>query len=123
LYRQVILKIFENLFNSFLGKTQIMSFSPINVAKIQSIKLKNMFNMAWVVFPFIQSCIVSFEKVEKVLNPPQKPVTNNNRCRSGSCPLSVKPTKMPMMKHAATFDTKVANGKLLSNLLKINEIA
>jgi hypothetical protein len=61
-----------------------MSFSPINVAKIQSIKLKNMFNKAWVVFPFIQSCIVSFENVEKVLNPPQKPVTNNSRCRSGS---------------------------------------
>ncbi len=100
-----------------------MSFKPIKVAKIQSIKLKMMFNKAWVAFPFIQSCIVSFENVEKVLNPPQKPVTNNNRCWSGNCSFIVKPTKMPMIKHAATFDTNVAKGKLCSNLLKIKEIA
>jgi hypothetical protein len=119
---KLFLKIFENSF-IFIKNAQIMSFKPTKVAKIQRIKLKRMFNKAWVVFPFIQSCIVSFEKVEKVLKPPQKPVTNNSRCRSGSCPFIVKPTKIPMMKHATTFEIKVAKGKLLSNLLKIKEIA
>ena len=56
-----------------------MSFKPAIVAKTQSIKLKITFSKALMKCPSVQSCIVSFEKVENVLNPPQNPVTNNNR--------------------------------------------
>ena len=55
-----------------------MSFKPTKAAKIQRIKLKMIFSKAFVKCPEIQSCIVSFEKVENVLNPPQKPVMNKS---------------------------------------------
>ena len=53
----------------------------------------------------------SFEKVEKVVNPPQKPVVKSSRQVCTNTHLVAKPEKSPMRKQPAMLATKVPNGQ------------
>ena len=56
--------------------------------------------------------IVSNEKVEKVVNPPQNPVTNNHfKLLFAKLFFSKIPIKNPIKKQPTTLVIKVANGK------------
>ena len=94
----------------------------IKVAAKQSVKLNKMFRKAVKSCPFCAKCNVSFEKVENVEKPPQKPVANNKRCASVKLPFVAEAVNAPIRKHAKMFDNNVANGKLISKRLIVNEI-
>lgn len=61
--------------------------------------------------------MLSCEKVENVVNPPQKPVAANNIWLGFHwVSFWVKPSKKPNRKHPKTFTTKVPQGKELIKL-------
>jgi hypothetical protein len=94
----------------------------MKVAAKQSVKLNKTLKNAAKSCPFWANCNVSFEKVEKVEKPPQKPVANSKRWASVKLPLVAEAVNAPIMKHAKTLDSKVANGKSISKRLIVNEI-
>ena len=94
----------------------------MKVAAKQSVKLNKIFKKAVKSCPFCINCNVSFEKVENVEKPPQKPVANNKRCASVKLPFVAEAVNAPIMKHAKTLDNNVASGKFISKRLIVNEI-
>src|SRR5690606_4064178 len=60
------------------------------------------------------SFIFSRAKAEKVVNPPQNPVTKSSfKSEFSICCLAKNPTKIPIIKQPKTFTIKVAHGKAL----------
>lgn len=53
-------------------------FAPARVAKAHAATVMTTYSRAPVVFPALTSRMKSAEKVEKVVNPPQKPTHSNN---------------------------------------------
>lgn len=94
----------------------------MKVAAKQSVKLNKTLRNAVKSCPFCANCSVSFEKVENVEKPPQKPVANNKRWASVKLPLVVEAVNAPMMKHAKTLESNVASGKFISKRLIVKEI-
>lgn len=73
-----------------------------------------MYNSATSEFPDWNSFIFSRAKAEKVVNPPQKPVMNNNfKSAFGICCFVKNPTKIPTIKQPTTFTQNVAQGNKL----------
>lgn len=64
----------------------------------------NKFMYCW----FCQRLILSIEKVEKVVKPPQKPIMNTNF--RGESVFS-KEIRAPIIKHPKILTSKVPNGK------------
>lgn len=62
--------------------------------------------------PFCESKKISPVKVEKVLNPPQKPTEKRNLNCGDKFDFSVSESKMPKMKQLIKFAQKVAYGKV-----------
>lgn len=94
----------------------------MKVAVKQSVKLNKILPNAAKICPFCANCNVSFEKVENVEKPPQKPVAKSKRCASVRLPFVAAAVKTPIRKQAATLESSVANGKLIDKLLIIKEI-
>ncbi len=65
--------------------------------------------------PSRSNATVSYEKAEKVVNPPISPVARNSRHSGVRLPLSVKPKTIPMKKQPIIFTVKVPNGKVEKN--------
>ena len=61
--------------------------------------------------PSLRRAIFSFAKVEKVVNPPQKPTVRNNRQSEFIIsPFSDSPKNKPIRKQPKTFIRNVPNG-------------
>ena len=73
--------------------------------------LANMFATAFHHSPAANIWMVSLVKVEKVLNPPQKPAINNTLAGPPNFPLTLRPTSKPKTKQASTLAKSVAHGK------------
>lgn len=95
---------------------------PIKVAAKQSVKLNKILPKAVNNCPFCANCSVSFENVENVEKPPQKPVAKSKRWASVKFPLVADAVIAPIKKQAATFEINVANGNLIFKSMIINEI-
>ena len=63
---------------------------------------------------------VSFEKAEKVVNPPRIPVAKNSRHSGVILPLSLNPKTIPIRKQPRILTVKVPNGNVESVLVWIN---
>ena len=71
------------------------------------------FKKARWVRPLVQSEWVSLAKVEKVVNPPKKPVARKGMSQLGAV-LEVKnPKRQPMRKHPRTLQVRIPTGKFL----------
>ena len=74
--------------------------------------LIRIFAMAIPLFPLLKSSTVSKLKVEKVLNPPQKPITIRTANELFVKIFSLKiPTTIARTTQLIIFDTSVASGK------------
>src|SRR5690554_3102523 len=94
--------------------SEILIIIPVQTAKTPKITLNAMCKSAKNVFPDWNNFMFSRAKAEKVVNPPQKPVMNNN-LKSGlvSCSFMISPANIPTIKQPAAFTKNVAQGKEL----------
>ncbi len=87
-----------------------MSKTGIATANKHIVTLIKTYTLAKSKFPFCNNCKVSKLKVEKVLNPPQKPVASSNRVEVFKSPRTYKCDTKPITTHAKMFAKKVDQG-------------
>jgi hypothetical protein len=90
---------------------------PVYVAKSPIIILEATYEDAYQNCPSRSIPIVSFEKAEKVVNPPRNPVAKNNLHSGVRLPRSPSPKTNPIRKQPEMFTVNVPKGKVERNLV------
>ena len=100
-----------------------MMINPSHVINIPMNKLAAMYKIAWNDCPFWSMFKLSAEKAEKVVYPPQTPVTKKNlKSDEVTCCLSAIPSKIPISKHPVMFVISVAIGKWEGNNFPVHTV-
>lgn len=98
-----------------------MNFEIKNIIPVQNITLVKTYRIAYIKFPLLNSSNTSKLNVEKVLNPPQKPIIIKNFIKLLSENLDInKKANIPNIKELAILEIRVASGLIPLNFDCVN---